>query len=250
MRALSRLRVLDDLEASVLAALDPLRTQGWSLRVPGTEAYALGEAVAIHQRLGEQIDDWCITGPPPDAEALLRALVAERGHDSGSVPAGALDPLRADLGVTEVEPWDFRWTDHPPELRPHLAPCWLTPSEDPEVQDLLDVAFPSAALQTGAPEVRRWAGVRDGTGRLVACAADATSAPTLGFLSSITSAPDVRRAGHGAAVTAWAAAELVREHGRAGLWVNHPNEVARRLYDALGFHDDHWMVWLSVDPEL
>lgn len=238
--------MLDDEAAAAAAAADPLRAQNLSLRVPGTAVYALGDAVAVYQRLGDQIDDWCFTGLPSDAAALLRTMYAEHGHDSGSVPAAALPALEADLTVAEVETWDFRWTDVVPNRTSAVVAAWLRPEEDDDVRALLAVAFPTAALQPGAPEVLRWAGVRDEAGRLVACAADATTCPSMGFITSIASTPEARRRGYGAAVTRWLTAQLVDERGRAALWVHHVNEPARRLYDALGYRDDHWMAWLLV----
>ncbi|HVE64015.1 MAG TPA: GNAT family N-acetyltransferase [Mycobacteriales bacterium] len=230
------------------AARDPLATQNASLQVPATPAYVLGDALAVHQQIGT-IDDWCITGSPADAERLFRALVAGAGIDSASLPWAAVESLCEQMTFTEVETWDFRWTDQAPRVRdggPEVS--WLVPDDDAEVQALLDEAFPTAVLQIGHPVVRRWAGIRDPNGALVACAADATTAAGLGFLSSITAAPAVRGTGVGAAVTAWATAALVAEHGRAGLWVNHPNLAARRVYDLLGFHDDHQMAWVDLGP--
>lgn len=230
------------------AARDPLSTQNLSLQVPGTPAYVLGSALAVHQQVGT-IDDWCITGAPGDAEALFRALITHHGIDSASLPWRGVEVLAAEMRFTEVETWDFRWTEAAPAVRTGApAVAWLDAAADVEVQALLDEAFPTAVLQTGHPVVRRWAGIRDGNGALIACAADSTTARGLGFLSSIACAPAARGAGIGAAITAWASAQLVAEHGRAGLWVNHPNVAARRVYDALGFRDDHWMAWVDLRP--
>jgi len=243
-------RELDDDEVTVVAARDPLTAQSVSLRVPETAVIALGTAVAVHQRLGQEIDDWCVTGPPADTEALFRALLARGTHESGSLPWAAVESLARDVAVDEVSRWDFRWTDEaPPPVSPKVpgpAPAWLDPTERAEVQRLLDAAFPTAALQVADPEVRRWAGVRDAEGALVACAADASTAPTLGFITSIGCAEKARGQGYGAAVTAFATAELVRERGRAGLWAYHSNRGAARVYDWLGYRDDHWMAWFTV----
>ena len=58
----SHVELLDDEATAAAARLDPLRAQNVSLRVPGTDVLSLGSAVAVHQRLGQDIDDWCITG--------------------------------------------------------------------------------------------------------------------------------------------------------------------------------------------
>lgn len=240
------MEVLDDAAARGAGARDPLTAQNLSLRVPGTDVVALGSAVAIHQRLGMEIDDWCVTGTPADAALLFRRLVSEGSHDSASLPWAAVESLLPEMTLHDVERWDFRWTDAVPPTRPAYDVAWLGPAEHVEVQSLLDAAFPTAALQTADREVRRWAGLRDAGGRLVACAADATTAPTLGFIASIGCALDSRGQGYGAAVTAWTTAALVAEHGRAGLWVYHSNAAARRVYDLLGYRDDHRMAWVSA----
>ena len=241
----SAVETLDDEAACAAGAEDPMTAQNLSLRAPGTDVLRLGSAVAIHQQLGKAVDDWCITGPPGDAAALFRRLVSPGGHRTGSLPWTAVESLPPELPVSDVERWDFRWTDVAP-VRPAYDVGWLDPGDDPEVQALLDAAFPTAALQTADREVRRWAGIRDADGRLVACAADATTAPTLGFIASIACALDARGRGYGAAVTAWATAAMVAEHGRAGLWVYHSNAAARRIYDRLGYRDDHQIAWISV----
>ncbi|HVF20182.1 MAG TPA: GNAT family N-acetyltransferase [Mycobacteriales bacterium] len=248
MPSTSAVVVLDDAAARSVAARDPLTAQNLSIQAPGTEVFALRSAVAVHQRLGKEIDDWCVTGAPADAALLFRRLVSAGSHSSASLPWAAAEALQPELAFDEVERWDFRWTDAAPPLRSSYDVAWLEPAEHAEVQSLLDAAFPTAALQTADQEVRRWAGLRDGDGRLAACAADATTASTLGFIASIGCALDARGRGYGAAVTAWTTAALVAEHGRAGLWVYHSNLAARRVYDLLGYRDDHRMAWVSMTP--
>lgn len=245
------LRVLDDETRSAAAASDPLVAQLVSIRVPETPMLALGGAVAVRMRLGKHVE-WCATGAPPDAADLLARLISDGAASEGTVPWAAAAALRQRLTPVEEHRWDFRWTDTAPEVPgPSAAqsPGWLRPSESGEVQRLLDEAFPTAAVQTGDAAVRRWAGVRSAAdGTLLACAADVTSAADLGFISSICRSRDPSARGLGTAITAWITAEHVRDRGRAALWVDHPNVVARRVYDALGFHDEHRMVWVDVGP--
>jgi predicted GNAT family acetyltransferase len=82
--------------------------------------------------------------------------------------------------------------------------------------------------------VRRWAGARDARGDLVAVAADAWSAPEVGFLAAVATAPAARGRGFGAAVCAHVLRALVAEHGRAALMVDGWNGAAIRLYQRLG----------------
>src|SRR5688572_14790724 len=141
--------VLDEAELAAVAAADPLAAENVSLRVPGTDVLGLGSAVAVHQRLGEQIDDWCITGTPADAAELFRRLVSAGSHDSASLPSAAVEELQREMRFEETEQWDFRWTDVAPTVTSAHDVAWLPPDADAEVQSLLDSAFPTAALQTG-----------------------------------------------------------------------------------------------------
>ena len=184
--------------------------------------------------------DVCVVGDPGDAAVLARHHLARDPHLRGASVPEAAAPVLAEDGWEVVDGWAFRWTDAAPPL-PVDGAAWLPPEAEDEVRALLDVAFPDASMPAGHPDVRRFAGLRR-DGRLVACAADTTVAPGLGFLASITSHPDVRGTGTGAGISAWATAELVREHGRCGLWHMRGNAVAAALYTRLGYRDNHRML--------
>jgi ribosomal protein S18 acetylase RimI-like enzyme len=87
---------------------------------------------------------------------------------------------------------------------------------------------------------RRWWGVPDGDGGLLACAADTSVTTGVGRLSSIAVHPAARGRGLGRAVTA----ALVRHLFDAGcdvvtLGMYASNASGRAVYDALGFRDEH-----------
>ena len=229
-------------ELAAIAVDDPLWAHGAAISVGPVPAYRLGGGLAVRHRIG-RIDGWCVSGDPADSAELFRVLLATGTFDGASVPWASYPLLTDDLDFTVVDRWDFRWTDVVPAMAAEPGE-WL-PGDDGDVQSFLDVAFPTAAVQTGDPAVRRWAALRDDGGRLLACAADASHAPTLGFVSSIATAPQARGRGVGTRLTAWVTAELVREHGRAGLWVDHPNLAGRAVYDRCGYRDEHRMVWLE-----
>jgi len=191
-----------------------------------------------------------VVGPPGAAAALLAAAwrelpVAAEGGPRVTLPRGTpalLPPYR--LRVPDAVDWDFRWTEKPPVPVPAEARvAWLPASvaADGEIEELLAAASPTASAHPGDRHVLRWAGARDGRGRLAAVAADTSSSARAGLLASVAVRPDVRREGLGAAVVAWVTRALLDDPGRelVGLGMYATNDAGRALYDRLGFVDEH-----------
>lgn len=192
----------------------------------------------LHHHYGD--GDVVVLGDPDDAAALVRHHAGRAGPRRFSVPEKAADLVE---GYEREEGWAYRWTATAPEAAAHAT--WLASEDDDGVRHVLAAGFPDASMPVGHPDVRRWAGLRrDGT--LVAVAADASQVEGLGFLASITTLPEARGTGAGAAVTAWATRELVTQHGCCGLWLYSGNAVAHRLYTRLGYADEHRMVALRT----
>jgi GNAT superfamily N-acetyltransferase len=114
------------------------------------------------------------------------------------------------------------------------AGAWLGPGDMAEVTALLKRDFPDSYAWPGMTGVRRWAGIRDGEGRLAAVAADAWSAPTVGFMAGVAVRAESRDAGLGSRLCRFVAAELIARHGRAALMVDAWNDAAIRMYRRLG----------------
>lgn len=112
---------------------------------------------------------------------------------------------------------------------------WLEPHELETVTDLLDTGFPDSLARPGHSGVHRWAGVRDSARRLVAVAADAWSAPTVGFMAGVAVHPHARGQGLARVVCSFVTRELLAAHGRVALMVNDWNTAAIRTYEQLGF---------------
>lgn len=214
----------------------------WLLRqiahrwVDAEPAYALGRAVLLHHAYGD--GDAVVLGDPDDVAALVQYYRAEIGPQRFSVPEKAAHLVE---GYEREDGWAYRWTAAPPPADATDA-TWLA-ADDGEVRHVLTAGFPDASMPVGHPDVRRWSGLRR-DGRLVAVAADASQVQNLGFLASITTLPEARGTGAGAAVTAWATKQLVEQHGRCGLWLYSGNTVADRLYTGLGYADEHRMTVL------
>jgi len=116
---------------------------------------------------------------------------------------------------------------------------WLT-SADHEVAALLDSDSPRHSARPGERYVRRWCGIRDAEGALVACAAHVEYVVGVPHLASIVTRRDHRGRGIGTAITAWLTRRLLEEGAAVvtlGMYAD--NDVARRLYGRLGYRLDH-----------
>jgi GNAT superfamily N-acetyltransferase len=178
-------------------------------------------------------------GSPAAVAALVAELLPELPpRQRLTVPRGTPAHLPAWVGMDGTD-WDFRWTLAPPPLQPGEER--VEPVEDERaVEALLAAASPTASAQPGDRDVRGWLGVRDGSGALLACAADTSGATGVGHLSSIAVAPGARGQGLGKAVTAALTRRLFEQGSdlvTLGMYAD--NAVGRALYDALGYMDDH-----------
>lgn len=187
-------------------------------------------------------------GSPSGAARLLSAIDGELPDlRYASLPRGWLSHV-VDERVTYKADWDWFWTEKASHdaLVSHDA-AWLDEDDSDDVRALLEDAMPGAVAQPGDARVRRWAGIRNGTGRLVACAADTSLSPVIGHLSSVATATDQRRMGYGAAIVDW----MVRQYLDEGvqmvtLGMYADNIAARKLYDQLGFTCQHLFTSVEI----
>lgn len=155
-----------------------------------------------------------------------------------TLPRGTGARLPAWVGFAGTD-WDFRWTASPPPAQPGEEGV-VGVDDAAALATLLQVSSPTASALPGDGDVRRWVGVPDGAGGLLACAADTTSSPSVGHLKSIAVHPAARGQGLGRAVTAALTRQLLAGGCQVvtlGMYAT--NTAGRALYDALGFHDDH-----------
>jgi hypothetical protein len=112
-----------------------------------------------------------------------------------TVPRGTPARFPAWAGMAGTD-WDFRWLPEPP---PHQRGEERVEPVDDEiaVKELLAASSSRASVQPGDAAARRWVGVRDAAGTLLACAADTSSATGVGHLSSIAVIPEARGQGLG-----------------------------------------------------
>jgi ribosomal protein S18 acetylase RimI-like enzyme len=117
---------------------------------------------------------------------------------------------------------------------PPGEPRWLAAEEMATVAALLGRSFPDSYAWPARPGVRRWAGIDGPDGELAAVAADAWSAPTVGFMAGVAVREDQRGSGLGSRVCRFLAGHLIAGHGRVALMVDSWNDPAIRLYRRLG----------------
>jgi ribosomal protein S18 acetylase RimI-like enzyme len=203
----------------------------------GVRIWRDGDALAVGTPALFRRDRLAVSGPAAAVISLVRTALAELGPTYRVFGEMRLvEQVAAAVPGLEVS-GRFGWMDAlaVAEGGADAAKArWLDPAEYAEVDAVLDTAFPSSYARPGYAGVVRWSGVRDDAGRLVAVAADAWSAPGVGFMSGVATHPDARGKGYGEAVCRFTLRELITEHGRAALSVDGDNEAAIRVYRRLG----------------
>lgn len=235
------LRTVPEVEAA--AGHDPLVSWVAQGMRPGVRAWAAGDAVAVACPNLSRRDRLAVRGGVRDTVRLLGEVLPLLGP--GFRPLGDERLITAVTDVMAGLDLDgrFGWMDttraavSPPERSPDRTPgpCWLDDSAKSEIGALLDEAFPTSYARPGGDGVRRWAGLRDRAGALLAVAADAWSAPTVALLAGVATRPGARGRGHAASVCAFMVRELLPDHERVALFVDDWNVPAIAMYRRLGF---------------
>lgn len=227
-------------------------------------AWALGDAVAV-TRIGHRgqrgISAW--VRPPDDyragalldaageqrLDALLAALLGRGGPERGvagvSVPLGSAHVLERHARTGGGGDWEWMWTRwEPPAYGLEDALVELSDVADAdEIAALAAAENPLFEGEPGTGRSERWLGVRDPTGRVVACGARHRTRAGAPHLSGILVATAVRGRGYGRAITGALTRESVRAEGVCTLGMYADNDVARGLYHSIGYVTAH--AWSS-----
>jgi RimJ/RimL family protein N-acetyltransferase len=207
---------------------------------PGVRAWANRGTVAVACPDLSCRDRLVIHGDAGDAVPLLNHALAEIGPTFR--PIGDVDLIAEVTEVVEdlefVSAFGWMDTDVPPPVEPDAAE-WLDDTDNRDVAALLESAMPDSYAWPGRPGVNRWAGRRDDDGTLIATAADAWSAPEVGFISGVATDITVRGHGHATATCAVVIGDLVRRHGQAAVMVDDWNAPAIAVYEHLGMRRRH-----------
>lgn len=184
-------------------------------------------------------DRLVMNGDPDALAVLMREVLPQVG---GTFRPFGPEELVADVvaRVPELEvSARFAWmeTTEPVGSRAPAGPRpgWLTEDAWPEAGALIEESFPDSYAKPSRPGVRRWAGIRDAGGRLIAVAAEAWSTDEIGFLAGVTTHPDARGRGLAARLCAFVTDEQLVGRERVALLADYWNTAAIATYRRLGF---------------
>jgi FR47-like protein len=186
-------------------------------------------------------DRLIVRGPAEAAVCLVRTVL-----DSLS-PSYLLlgDPSLMSVLLARIDSLEprglFGWMDciRRPLCQPVHQARWLSRQEWGAADQLLKIAYPKSFARPGVPGVSRWAGITDRGGSLTSIAADAWSAPGLGFLAGLAVAPEARRTGQGRDVSAFVLSSLMAAHGRVAMMVRDSDDAGIAMYAELGLAYRH-----------
>lgn len=208
---------------------------GWSAQGfgAGIRCWYDGDSVAVASPNLSKHDRLAVIGPVDDAVRLTADVLAEVGPSYRPFGDEALIRELAERVPGLRFSASFGWMDA--DMNPEITTtaAWL--GGDDGVEELLTEASPSSYAWPGHPGVRRWAGVTGSDGELLSIAADAWSAPEIGFLAGVATHPVARGKGLSRQVCGFVTAELVKRHGRVGLMVDGDNVAAIKVYERLGY---------------
>jgi ribosomal protein S18 acetylase RimI-like enzyme len=204
---------------------------------PGVRAWVRADAAAVACPDLSCRDRMAVWGSLPAVTELLREALPQVGPTFRPIGDEALIAGLSDAVEQLAMVGRFAWMDvtAPVPASGHGHPHWLGDDAAGEVADLIDAAFPDSYARPGGAGVRRWAGIRDSDGTLLAVAADAWSVPEVGFLAGVATRPDARGRGLAASVCSFVTNELLATGGRVALLADYWNAAAVATYRRLGF---------------
>lgn len=219
---MAAMRELSDLEEIDELAGDDLLCRWAAQRLNGDgRAWATddGRAVAVAAPRLATRDRLVVHGSRAAATALVGLALAEVGPTFRPIGDRELIGAIAEMielpgGRSLTTVADFGWMERTEPLADEVSAArWLSDSDADDIAALLDVAAARSDARPGDPDVDGWAGIRTtgddrpgddhddhgddrggDQGRLVAVAALAWSAPTVGYLCGVAVHPDVRAA--------------------------------------------------------
>ncbi|MFD0559171.1 FR47-like protein [Stackebrandtia endophytica] len=209
--------------------------------------YIDGDAVVWHRLFHDNRTVHAVGTPDRVAELFAR-VVPSSNATRYTIPQPVFDavPRQPRVGGR----WHWFYTRTAPAVHEAEDRCgWLTPREYPEVDALLDVAFPTASSRPNTDrELIGWYGARDDDGRLIACGNSNTTAGIGPMLGAIAVHPDARRRGLASGLTSWVTRALLADgHPMVALGSYAGEDATHRIYRRLGYQDIHVLVSGRLD---
>jgi ribosomal protein S18 acetylase RimI-like enzyme len=202
----------------------------------GGSAWASDGAVVVASPALCGRDRLIVRGGARPAVALVRAVLQVLGPSYAVIGDPAL-MIALLASISSLEPRGFfGWMDciRRPVCQPVHNARWLSRQEWRAADQVLSVAYPKSLARPGVPGVSRWAGIAADDGSLTSIAADAWSAPGLGFMAGLAVVPEARRTGQGRAVSGFVLNSLMAVHGRVAMMVRRSDEAGIAMYAELG----------------
>jgi len=176
-------------------------------------------------------------------------------HSANDASGELVDRITVPRAAASVVPfvrsgsWDWMTTNQVPPFQSR-EPDVIVVADDELINAFLDVANPDASTRPGDPEIEQWAAVPDPSDtRSLLAAAAITRWQSGGLvLVSVATRPDARGQGLAAAVSAFLTRRAINAgEGQVALGHYADNDVARRVYERLGFTTRSQNVsgWLS-----
>ncbi|MEV8377096.1 GNAT family N-acetyltransferase [Kribbella sp. NPDC056861] len=198
-----------------------------------SRAWYSGEAVVVASADLSKHDRLVVRGPMDELAPLVENALAELGPTYRPFGEEAVIRELVDRVPGLLLRATFGWMETTVAPSETTTAAWQADAAG--VDELLTLASPGSYAWPADPGVTRWAAITDEAGELLSIAADAWSAPDVGFLAGVATRPEARGRGLSRQVCAFVTAELVKRHGQAVLMVEETNEVAIGLYRKLGY---------------
>lgn len=217
-----------------MAGGDPLVSWAGQGLIGGrARAWYSGEAVAVAVPDLSMRDRLAIRGPAEELAPLVEQVLAEVGPSFRLFGDEKLvrEVVERVPGMSFTAAFGWMATVELPSQT--ATAVWL--EGDSGVEEMLTEASPGSWAWPGHPGVLRWAAASSESGELLSIAADAWSAPEVGFLAGVATRPSARGRGLSQQVCGFVTAELVKRHGTCALMVDDQNAVAIAVYKKLGY---------------
>lgn len=183
-------------------------------------------------------------GPSDDAAHLLGALPDLSGITAISVEPHLLEVVASRVDLEAGGDWDWMWTQQAPAPQPAESQVEVLDdaADGADLLRLNEIGSPTAESHPGEGITELWLGIRQ-QDRIVAAGALHRTGGGAPHLTGIVTHPQARGLGLGTAITAALTRRALELAGVCTLGMYSGNDVARHVYQGLGYATAH--AWCS-----